>query len=52
MDGTHPDSLAQLGTVHDIILADSPFGHYELTAATDYMEDEQINVSWTFAPVI
>lgn len=50
MDGTHPDRMAQLGTIQEIILADSPFGHYELAAATDYMEDEQISVSWSFAP--
>ena len=49
MDGTHPDSLAQLGTIQDIMLADSPFGQYELAAATDYMEDEKITVSWSFA---
>jgi len=48
MDGTHPNSLAQLGTIQEIILADSPFGHYELAAATDYMEDEQISVSLSF----
>lgn len=48
IDGTHPDEFLQLGSIHNIMLADSPFGQYELAAVTDYLDDEEIAVACSF----
>lgn len=47
-DGTHPRGLAPMGRIDNFILADSPFGHYELAAVADYWEEVEIPLRLSF----
>lgn len=47
-DGTHPTGLAQIGKIDNFILADSPFGHYELAAVADYWDGDEIPLKLSF----
>ncbi len=48
IDGTHPSNLVQLGGIENFILADSPFGHHELSGAADYMDEIKIPLKISF----
>ncbi len=48
IDGSHPPKLAAMDSVDHIILADSPFGIYELGAVLDYMDELEIPLKVSF----
>lgn len=49
IDGTHPFNPAQMGRIDNFILADSPFGHYELAAVADYWDNADIPLRLSFS---